>query len=74
MRKRVRVTTAIPIGSSDYNNLKNKREILSATHEDRMAAINMMTFSVNPTSVHHGSVGSFPTNLQETTSHFSKDG
>lgn len=54
MRKRIKVTTAIPVGSSNYNSLKTKREILSATHEDRMAAINMMTFSVNPTLVHHG--------------------
>lgn len=54
MRKRVKVTTAMPIGSSDYNSLKTKREILSATHEERMSAINMMTFSVNPISVHHG--------------------
>ena len=54
MRKRIKVTTAIPVGSSNYNSLKTKREILSATHEDRMAAINMMTFSANPTSVHHG--------------------
>lgn len=48
MRKRVKVTTAIPVGSSDYNSLKTKREILSATHENRMAAINMMTFSAKP--------------------------
>lgn len=54
MRKRVRVTTAIPIASSDYNSLKTKREILAAGHEERMKAISMMTFSVNPTSVHHG--------------------
>lgn len=49
MRKRVKVTTAIPIGSSDYNNLKAKREILSTTHEDRIKSISLMTFSTDAT-------------------------
>lgn len=49
MRKRVKATTAMPIGSSDYNSLKTKREILSATHEDRMKSINLMTFSTDAT-------------------------
>lgn len=49
MRKRVRVTTAMPVGSSDYNSLKTKREILSATHEDRMKSISLMTFSTDTT-------------------------
>lgn len=49
MRKRVKVTTAIPIGSSDYNSLKTKREILSATHKDRMKSISLMTFSTDAT-------------------------
>lgn len=49
MRKRVRVTTAMPIACSDYNSLKTKREILKEGHEDRMKAISLMSFSTDTT-------------------------
>lgn len=47
MRKRVRVTTAIPIGSSDYKRVLANREILKNKHEDRMKSISLMTFSTD---------------------------
>lgn len=46
-RKRVRVAVAMPIGSSDYKGLKTKREILKSNHEDRVKAINLMSFSTD---------------------------
>lgn len=45
MRKRTRISTAIPVGSSDYRHLQAKREILRAGHEERVKAISMMAFS-----------------------------
>ena len=54
MRLRIKRAKGVIIASSDFNRVKASREILAAGHEERMTAINMMTFSVNPTSVHHG--------------------
>ena len=54
MRQRIKRAKGAIIASSDFNRVKASREVLSAGHEERMTAINMMTFSVNPTSVHHG--------------------
>lgn len=54
MRQRIKKAKGTIIASSDFNRVKASREILAAGHEERMTAINMMTFSVNPTLVHHG--------------------
>lgn len=50
MRKRVRVTTAMPVGSSDYKRVLANREILKNKHEDRMKAINLIAFSTPVTN------------------------
>ena len=54
MRQRIKRAKGAIIASSDFNHVKASREVLSAGHEERMTAINMMTFSANPTLVHHG--------------------
>lgn len=54
MRQRIMRAKDAIIASSDFNHVKASREVLAAGHEERMTAINMMTFSVNPTLVHHG--------------------
>lgn len=54
MRQRIMRAKGAIIASSNFNHVKTSREVLAARHEERMTAINMMTFSVNPTSVHHG--------------------
>lgn len=46
-RKRVRVAVAMPIGSSDYKRVLANREVLKSNHEDRVKAINMMSFSTD---------------------------
>lgn len=54
MRQRIMRAKGAIIASSDFNHVKASREVLAAGHKERMTAINMMTFSANPTSVHHG--------------------
>lgn len=54
MRQRIKRAKGAIIASSDFNHVKASREVLAAGHEERMTAINMMTFSANPTLVHHG--------------------
>lgn len=44
-RKRVRVAVAMPVGSSDFKRVLANREILKNTHEDRVNAISLMSFT-----------------------------
>lgn len=53
MRQRIKRAKGAIIASSNFNHVKASREVLSAGHEERRTAINMMTFSVESTSVHH---------------------
>lgn len=53
MRQRIKRAKGAIIASSDFNHVKASREVLSAGHEERMTAINMMTFSAESASVHH---------------------
>lgn len=44
MRKRIKRTTATPVGSSDFKHVQALREILRAGHEKRQQEISLMSF------------------------------